>query len=74
MYYNNDVIFIKLTMYNVKDICTYDIHDVIIFALSLWWTKPYKLYEWYRSKIVKIFIEEGICMPFLKKDLNSVNH
>jgi len=35
MYYNNDVIFIKLTMYNVKDICTYNIHDVTLQTVRM---------------------------------------
>jgi len=53
MYYNNDVILIKLTMYNVKDVCIYDIHDVIIYLHYHSDERNFKLYEWYRSKIVR---------------------
>lgn len=45
VYYNNDVTLVELTMYNVKDVHTCDIHDVIMYLhYNSDETRPYKLY------------------------------
>ncbi|XP_071572405.1 uncharacterized protein [Temnothorax nylanderi] len=73
--HNNDVTLIELTMHNVKDVYTYDIHDVIMYLhYHFDEARPYKLYAstndvgvrspTFQRRLNMYFV------PFLKKDLS----
>lgn len=75
VYHNNDVTLIELTMCNVKDVYTSDIHDVIMYLhYNSDETRPYKLYTStndiqvrspsFHRRLNMYF------MPFLRKDLS----
>ncbi|XP_011872825.1 PREDICTED: uncharacterized protein LOC105564780 isoform X2 [Vollenhovia emeryi] len=75
VYHNEDVTLVELTMYNVKDVCTYDTYDV---AICLHYysdeTRPYKLYTSTNDVVARSLSFyrrlNTYFVPFLKKDLS----
>lgn len=76
MYHNNDVTLIELIMYNVKNVYSYDTHDVIVYLhYHSDKTRPYKLHTTTNDIEIEspsLYRRLNVYfMPFLKKDLTS---